>query len=339
MVKVPAQLLRRLENLALSRPGIRKRRNRSRRRRSVRQQGRMAGNGAALSLTPSQMSHAAILQRPFTSSVPSGTGGFYDGEQGTYNRFHVDVTAGTAVAQTAYCYALYPNNNFAVSFAQTSSATTGVNIPGAYLFSAAVSPGFNTLTSVAQKQRALAAAIRMSVPSLSITTVTGEFCVGVISTDTFNSITAIDQLFTFAQGRGNVTRDLHEVRWYPGSFDSKYSTVSTTFSATGIDASDTNVVFVAVRGIPASTPVQIQATTITEWTPKPATGMLVSGASSTGTDHQQTVAVLAKHTPGWHHTAKATGERLLEDTVGQIGKAAEKWVPKMLQGGLAAFGL
>jgi hypothetical protein len=277
------------------------------------------------------------MQRPFTSAIPSGAGGFYGGEQGSFSRFHVDFTGGTAAAQTAYLYILHPNTNWAYSVATATSAT---GIVPAFTNAFGTSPGTISLAGIAQKQRGVAAAIRMAIPSLSLTTIVGEFCMGVISYDTATTATSIDQFFTLSQGRSNVTRDLHEARWYPNSFDSKYSTFSTaSIAATGTDLNDTNVVFVAIRGLPASTPVSMQATTVTEWTSRPNSGLLVTSNSHSGSDHQGTVNVLNTATPGWHHTAKATGERLLEDTVGKIGKAAEKWVPKMIEGGLAAFGL
>jgi len=243
-----------------------------------------------------------------------------------------DSAFGTVAAQTCYLYGFHPNTN---SYASVAAANSGTPITVATAVGPAV-PGYTHLNGSAQKIRALASAIRFSIPSLSITTIVGEFCVGVMSLDSFTALTTVDQAFNLSQGRGNITRDLHEVRWYPGSFDSKYSTYGNISTS---DASDTNVLYFAVRGIPASTVIPVQTTSVVEWTAKPNSGLSVSGATSSGTDHQHTVNTLHSHTPGWHHTAKSTGERLLEDVIGHASKAVEKWAPKMIQGGLSAFGL
>lgn len=331
MVKIPASLLRRLENVALS-----SKPKRRRQRRRGRKGNRMNPRRQMTSCSELQLAHASLLQRPFTASIPASAGGFYDGEQGTIARLHLDGSVGLSAAQTAFVWVLHPNTGYSASIAAALSSTA-ITVTTSY--SGVISPGANTLLAVAQKQRALAAAIRFSIPSLSLTNVVGEFAVGVVSLDTALACTSIDQFFTLSQGRSNVTRDLHEVRWFPGSFDSKYSTVNSGGLAnTGTDQNDTNAVFVAVRGLPVSTNAVIQPITVTEWTAKPNTGLMVTSATSAGTNHQETVAVLHAHSPGWHHTAKATAERLLEDTVGRVGKFAEKNAPKVIDRGLATLG-
>jgi len=339
-MKIQASYVRRLENLVLAR-----------RPRGQRQQGRRRrARGGGPRYPPglarpkkdnqaaAQNHHALLLQRPFVSPLPSGTAGFYDGEQGHIARYLVDYAPSTGVAQSCFGVMLHPNTGWAYTWVVANSTTA---IAPAFAYSAVFSPGYTTLTSTAQKQRAFAAAIRFAIPGLSITTITGEFAVGVTSYDNAVAVTSSDQLFTLAAARGQVSKDQHEVRWYPGSFDSKYSTVtSTSFAATGADANDTNVLFLVVRGIPASTTMSFQATSILEWTPKPNTGMTPTMASSAGTDHQHTVNALHTADPGWHHTLKAAGERTLSRAVsagaGWLEKKAEKWIPSTLEG-LAAL--
>jgi len=291
-------------------------------------------------VTSEQHAHMQVMQRPFTAQVPQNPC-IYAGEQGTINRFLTDFTGGTGAGQTAYLLFFHPNTGYGGGIAAANSAAAISTTPGA---NASLTPGFTTLASVAQKQRAVAAGIRFSTTALSLTTIVGEFAVGVVSLDTITTATTIDQLFVMAQGRANLTRDLHEARWYPNSFDAKYSSVNYGgISLTGSDTNDTNAVFVAIRGIPASTNISFQITNVAEWTPKVSSGMSVTATSSPGTDHQSTVQLLHQHTPGWHHTAKATAERLLEDTVKVVGKQAEKGLRlaagKIFESGMAAFGL
>jgi len=335
MVNVPSSLLKRLENLAFA--GGKKKKGKGRRRKG----GSRTRRPRTMSGHSSQDQHAVVMQRPFVSPLPAGTPGFYDGEQGTVGRFFSDFAPATSAGQTAYFQMFHPNTGF---IAIGGAATSATAITPVTFSVGANTPGNTFLSGSAQKVRSLAAAMRFAIPSLSVTTIVGEFAVGVASYDTVAAATTVDQLFTLAAARGQVSKDLHEVRWYPGSFDSKYATYTTvSVAATGSDLNDTNIVFLAVRGVPASTTFSCQITNIVEWTPKFGSGMAPTMQTSSGTDHQGTVAALHKADPGWHHTVKHTGERLLERAVSGAGvfveKAAEKWAPKLFAGGMAAFGL
>lgn len=337
MVKVQKSLLRTLERLALSRGGARKRQGRIRRnrRRGVRAP-------VKTMLTPAQYGHATLLQRPFVANLPANPC-IYAGEQGTINRFIVDTSVSLAATHTTALFIFHPNTGlqFSGSLADPSTSFAGFTMQT----SVSGTPGFTTLTSVAQKVRSVAAAIRVTLPNLSLTTVVGEFAMGVCSLDTALGFTNVNSMFQIAQARANVSRDLHELRWYPGEFDSKYATMTfgAGLAASGTDINETNAMFVAIRGIPVSSLVGFQVTNVVEWTPKPASGLSVSGKSSAGSNHQHTVDTLHSHTPGWHHTAKQTAERLLEDTVRNIGNKAgpvlERAATKIFEGSLAAFGL
>jgi hypothetical protein len=335
MVKVSASFLRRLENIALGKRGGGKKNGKGRRRRGGQQQ-----KGGAARPASAQDHHALALQRPFNAPVPTGTGGFYSGEQGSITRFYSDAAPATGAAQTCFGIIYHPNSGFVYPFSVTNS-TTAFTV--ATTWNSGYSPGYTFLNASAQKQRSVCAAIRFAIPSLSITTVTGEFAVGVISYDTAINVTSGDQLFTLAAARGQVSKENHEVRWYPGAFDDKYSTVSSTFASTGSDQNDTNAVFMVVRGIPASTALSLQICNMVEWTPKFNTGMAPTMQSSAGTNHQQTVNALHQSDPSWNHTVKQAGERVLDRAVtlgaGYVEKAASKWLPKMFEGGMAAFGL
>lgn len=337
MTKVPASLLRTLERLALSRKRGGKRRGGRARRRTTTRKPKMAV------LSDTQAQHAQLMQRPFVCNLPSSPC-IYEGEQGTINRFTVDGSITLGATNTAAIYIFHPNTGGVYSLAVNapSDALGAIGLQTNVTFT----PGFNTLNSVANKLRSVAAATRMTIPSLSLTTIVGEFAFGIASLDTVLNFTNVNSAFQYSQARHNVTRDLHELRWYPGSFDSKYATMiagAAVVAASGTDVNDTNALFFAVRGLPAATTIGVTTTNIVEWTPRPQSGLSVSGASSAGSNHQHTVDVLHKHSPGWHHTAKQTAERLLEDTVRDIGERAGPKLRlaagKIFEGGLAAFGL
>lgn len=338
MVKVQKSLLRTLERLALNRGVGGRKRGPKRRGRRRQTRGPMRSI-----LTQAQAGHAALLQRPFVANLPSNPC-IYAGEQGTINRFIVDTSQSLAATDTSSIFIFHPNTGSTASFVLANPSTSFAGF--SMQTTVGLTPGFNTLISVAQKVRSVASAIRMTVPNLSLTTVVGEFAFGVCSLDTALGFTNVNSAFQVSQARANITRDLHELRWYPGEFDSKYATMiagATVISASGTDANDTNVMFVAIRGVPVSSTIGFQVTNVVEWTPKPASGLSVSGASSAGSMHQHTVDVLHTHTPGWHHTAKQTAERLLEDTVKNIGSKAgpalERAATRIFEGSLAAFGL
>lgn len=323
--KIPLSLVEKLLRLSVgpkSKGNKRKRRNRQRRSKAQ----------TPMALTGTQRHHAALLQTPFSGPVSGSGTGFYSGEQGTYNRFVVDTTVGLAATETCGVYLLHPNSGYNNSVAAVNG-NSAISYTPAFN---ALSPGQVYLTANASKQRSLAASIRFAIPGLSITTLTGEFCVGIASADTVNSFTTVNQFFTHAAARGQVSKDYHEVRWYPGSFDDKYSVVTaTSLAATGTDTSDTNSLFIAFRGLPVSTSISVQACSVVEWTPKPGVGIAPTMTHSAGTNHQHTVQAMHEHNPTWNHTVKAAGEHLLQTGM----KEFEKFVPRMLEGGLAAFGI
>jgi len=346
MVKVQRSLLKTLERLALSKRGggQGQRRRRGRRPRRGQRTTMSAGRMDRRTLGHVEAAHAAILQRPFVASVPEGC--VYDGEQGTINRCLLDNTIAIGAGSTAGIIVFHPNSGAGHSVGVTDGSTAYAALTGTVTTSTAATPGWQLLSNTASKVRSLAASIRFSLPSLSMTTVVGEFCVGVCSLDTIYSSTNVNSLFLISQARANITRDLHEVRWYPGSFDSKYCNApggGFTPTSVGSDLNDTNVVFVGFRGLPNLSTIAFNVCNIVEWTPRAISGLSVSSKTSAGSNHQHTVATLHESSPGWHHTAKQTAERLLEDVVGHGERLAQKGLRlasgKIFEGAMSAFGL
>jgi hypothetical protein len=242
--------------------------------------------------------------------IPSGV---YDGEQGIVNRFTSDVTSTPAVGDTCVGILFHPNTGYNQVFTAANSATT---VTSALVASANVTPGFSHLNGSARKQRGISASIRFSNPTVNFSNISGEVAVGVISADliTVGSATFTgDLLFQYAAARAPLSRGVLEVKWYPGAFDNRYSTWSTSsFAATGSDASDTNIVYVVLRGIPASVAAGYTSTInykldwVCEWVPRFGSGFTPTYNTKSGIDHMKTVEHLHAHKPGWFHNL--TGE-------------------------------
>lgn len=346
MVKVQRSLLRTLERLALSKRGgnqTSRGKRRGRRQRRGNYQTR-SGRMDRRTLGHVEASHAALMQRPFVASIPEGC--VYDGEQGTINRCLLDSTIALGAGATAGVIVFHPNSGAGHAQGVIDGNTAYTSLLTAMTTSASATPGWTLLSSTASKVRSVASSIRFSIPSVSMTTVVGEFCVGVCSLDTIYSSTNVNSLFLISQARANITRDLHEVRWYPGAFDSRYANspaASATPVTLGSDVNDTNVVFIGFRGVPGLTTIAYNTCNIVEWTPRATAGLSVTTKTSAGSNHQHTVATLHEAAPGWHHTAKQTAERLLEDVVHHGEKLAQKGLRlasgKIFEGAMTAFGL
>ncbi|APG76433.1 hypothetical protein 3 [Sanxia tombus-like virus 4] len=285
--------------------------------------------------------HANVLANPSTAPL-HGCVGIYEGEQGNITRLSLDYTIGGGAGNTCAYYIFHPNTGL-VSGAQTTAGSTAI-VP-AFGVGAGTSPGYNLLNTNARKVRGIAAGMRFSIPSLSLTTIVGEVCVGVCSADTFMNVPnfTVDQLFLHSAGRGPINKITQDCAWYPGSFDARYSTYAGTIADTGSDLSDTNVFYFAIRGIPVSTNVQVKLDWVCEWVAKAGTGLVPSYTSNPGSNHQTTVAHLHENHPGWFHSVKseaeAVGKNIVREGVKAARHKAEKWVPTMLESGFAAFGL
>lgn len=316
MVKVPASLLRKLENVAI-RPAGRRRRNRARRQqakpaKSAKQQKMAAGV---------HVDHCAVLHNPSNASL-LGLAGVYDGEQGHITRFSVDLTVTLGATQTAAYLIFHPNTGFVQAAGTTAG---GTSITSALAIGPAATPGYNFLNANARKIRGVASGCKFGIPSLSLTTIVGEVAVGVCSADVFaaGNTFSVDQLFTYAGARGPLKKTTMDINWYPGTFDSKYSTFQTaSLTGGGADLSDTNVLFYAIRGLPVSTAITNKLDWVCEWVPAINTGLLPSFTASAGSDHQASVAHLHKAHPGWWHTIKS-----------DVGAASHEIISKALQVG------
>lgn len=241
--------------------------------------------------------YARLLTDPCSAPLPKGV---YTGEQGMISRFVSDTVVNTPAGFTSGCFIYHPASGMVHA---SGGANGGTSTTLAY--GTSFTPGFATTNAVAAKQRALAAVITAFASGASMTNCTGEIAAGVCSLDTLANGLSItfDQLFQLASIRGPIERRSIDIKWYPNTLDDKYSTSNTL---TGVDASDTNVVFFAYRGYPAAIGLSVRLTGVIEWTPKINIGTAVSNNvnPSPVNHHAVVAAVSAKHPSWWHNVVQ-----------------------------------
>jgi len=241
-------------------------------------------------------------------------------------------------ANTAGYFIFHPNTGW---FQFSNMATSAA--PGASVFQTLGTPGTTFLAANAQKVRGLACCMQAVCSSLSITNITGEIAMGVCSADTLalNGTISVDQMFTVLQARSALTRDIKECKWFPATMDNRFSTYITgatfpTWQTTGTDFSDTNVIAIAVRNVPAGTPINVRVTWVCEWTPKPLFGLVPNPNSSPGVNHLAVVQAMQHHHPSWWtnlgNAASSAFSAFATQAMHAVGDAAAGRVTKFLAG-------
>lgn len=248
-------------------------------------------------LSAKELNLAQLLADPCNANAPTG---LYSGEIGIVERFiqeNTMVSSGNTAAYQIY----HPNTGW-IQFSNVATSA----VASASTFTNATAPGTTFLTTNAQKVRGLAACMQVVCSSLSITAITGEVAVGVLSCDTLkkNGTISVDTLFSLLQGRAALTRDIKEVKWFPGLRDNSYSTYTAgateaIWDTSGSDFSDTNVLVVAIRNVPLGTVVNVRITGVLEWTPKPVLGLVPKTGGAAGGNHMAASQALHQTNPSW----------------------------------------
>lgn len=219
--------------------------------------------------------------------------GHLPGEIGQIARYTVDYTATTGATGTAYIGAFWPALNGGAQGIQTSSSTL-FNITESV--GVASSPGYNALAWAA-KIRPLAACIQVTVPALSALNIVGEIALDCMSADsifTGSANVSIDGIFSASAHRGLLNRGVYEVKWAPGYNDGDYET---KMVSAGISKSGSNVLVVAMRGIPNNTAITVKITTVIEATGFPGNGVVSSAENvrAGSRDTSLNAAAIAHH--------------------------------------------
>lgn len=253
---------------------------------------RRVGMGGGAQLGRAQ-ALARLMADPCAAPLVDGV---HPGEQGFTSRFVSDTVVSATATFTCGVVVYHPSSGLVhTSGAATSSTATTL------AYGSGASPGFTTLNSIAAKQRAVAACITMFPSAVSITSITGELVAGVCSLDTLPNGASVtfDQFFSLGSVRAPIERRPVDVKWYPNTLDDRYQT---SLTLTGTDASDTNVVFIAFRGYPASQGVSVRMTGVLEWTPRINVGVATSNTVNPNPVSIQAVtARMSAQRPSWWH--------------------------------------
>lgn len=262
--------------------------SRPRRRRS-------RGGGASAGTSPAA-AFARMLDDPCNAEMHTGV---YPGEIGAVQRAVADFSTAGGAGNTCGYVMYWPS----VNAADQGSTTAGnVIISHNWTVAAPFSPGHSLFQAVASKSRCLGACLQLSPASLSLTNIVGEVTVGCVSSDMIPvgaGALTIDQLFNTLSLKSVLQRKPVEVKFTPGTFDNRYNSYGVAATA---DTSDTNVLVIAWRGIPAGTAFSARITALVEYTAKSTSSIAASAAATSGgLNHLAVTTALHKHKPSWFH--------------------------------------
>lgn len=246
---------------------------------------------------PRAARYAKLLGDPCNGPVQPQ---LFPGEVGLVGRFAQDVTVNASAGCVAGFVIYHPGTNM-LALTQQTASTNALSI--AYGYAAGTTPGYATYSAIVAKSRPYAACLSAIAPGLSATNVAGEWCGGNCSLNTLASgvSVTVDDLFTLSTVRDAIDRKAVETRWKPANNDVMYAAPGTF---TGFDDSDSNVVYIAYRGIPAATAVSVRVTLVSEWTPKVKMGMAVTASSTANAtiNPSAVAAAMDQANPSWWHT-------------------------------------
>jgi hypothetical protein len=290
-----------------------------------------------------EASYAELLANPCDAMPQS----FYPGETGIVNRFVQDFVINNVAGHTCGIIVYNPGGNQVqtASGPTSSVAITPTTNPG---------PGGTFLGVNATKSRALAACTTIIPSAVSMTNITGEIAVGIISADTvINVPTIVNNVFTLCQKRAVLAKTQYDIKWSPGALDHTYNTLQSTGPSSDQNFSDANAIVVAYRGFPAGTELSVRLTGVIEWTPDSAyqgAGLSTSSTSNFPVDVGKVTSILSAKQPNWWHNlgtelsrdvsiaAKYVSRGVLKMGANSLLSYAQSAVPRVLSGlGTAAL--
>lgn len=277
-----------------------------------------------MTLSPKEKQLAALLNDPCAADVPSGA--VYSGERGIVSRFALEASVALGAGETAGAICFHPNDNSVAIFSAALPTTTFAVSAGNFVQSGG--PGSAFLSANAAKIRALAACIT-AMPNSSSLNATGDISVGNVTLSSlYGAAVSVNQIFSLLTVRSPVVRKNYEVKLVPGGFDDRYAKVIAggNPSTTGTDDSDTSVVVIAFRGLPAASGLNYRLTTVLEWTPTLNVGLTVTTVASPGVKHEAVTQALHKHHGGWWHN-------MWESIGSDLGGVASQLATTVVTGG------
>lgn len=264
--------------------------------------------------SPGITAYQQLLADPCGGTVQS----YYGGETGIVQRFSRDLTINTVAGHTAGFIMFNPagNNYFSNSGTTAATVLTSPVNPG---------PGSNFLGNVMTKMRAVAACVTVLPSAASMTNITGEIAVAVVSSDLINTVGSysVDGLFSVCQKRAVLQKKEYDVKWFPGSLDHTYNpaTAGATGTANISDVADSNGILVCYKGWVPGIGISIRLTNIIEWTPFSNIGLTVTSVPRAPNNPHKEAAELHARNPSWWHR--------LGDEVGQDLSMAARYVGRL----------
>lgn len=295
-----------------------------------------SGNGG--NAVQQNVKYAQLLDDPCNG--PTDLGHRFSGEIGFVQRFVSDGVLNVPATHTAGLVLFHPNSGTVLAYSITSSSTTQPIAISSFVTNGALpGPGAAYLTGAADKVRAYAACVQAFPSAVSITNLTGEYAVGVISLSACFGTYSVDNFFTMLAGRGAMMKRKTEIKWFPGAMDNKYSIYNSV--ASSVDSSDTNVIALAYRGYPAATALSIRCTNVVEWCPRPAVGIAPTQQTAPELKHNDVVAALHRSRPSWLHNLGESFGHAAGNFVGglteDIGKVARYGARRAMSYGVASL--
>lgn len=299
--------------------------------------GRRRG-GKSSDAVQQNLKYAQLLEDPCNG--PTDLGHRFVGEIGFVQRFVSDGVLNVPASHTAGLVLFHPNSGTVLGYSIASSTTTQpINITSFVTNGALPGPGAGYLTGTADKVRAYAACVQAFPSAVSITNLTGEYAVGVVSLSACFGTYSVDNFFTMLAGRGAMMKRKTEIKWFPGAMDNKYSVYGS--ASTSVDTSDTNVIALAYRGYPAATALSVRLTNVVEWCPRPAVGIAPTQQTAPELKHNDVVAALHRSRPSWLHNLGESFGHAAGNFVGglteDVGKVVRYGARKAMSYGVASL--
>jgi len=291
---------------------------------------RRRGTMRAAPGTNHALAYAQLLRDPCNASTSLEA--YYPGEKGFVQRFIADIVTNTTAGHTSGVILFHPNSDGLATLSAAASSGTFVLNAGSYTLSS--SPGQAFLTGAANKTRSLAACVQCFPSAVSVTNMTGEYAMGVVSMSSTFGTLSTDNFFNILSNRGNMTKEKAECKWYPGALDDRYSQWNVI---SAVDSSDTNVIAIAYRGYPAGAALSIRFTNVVEWTPNTSAGLTATNQVSTGVNHNNVVAALQKHDPHWYHNLSREASNFASGFAQDASKVARYGARRVFSYGLATL--
>jgi hypothetical protein len=231
-------------------------------------------------------------------------------------RFVADFTVnGTAGFTSGYMLFTPGANNTLIAGNASSAVAVAPSV------NAAVAASF--LGTSASKMRAVAACTTVVPSAVSMTNITGEIGIAIVSANTIvtTGTYSADILFQLTQKRACLNKEVYEIKWFPGGLDETYAPLAPTALATLSDPADNNSILLVWRGYPAGVQLSIRLTSVLEWTPGYNIGTAVSSIPRDGVDVFKQANALHKANPNWWHKLGAELAHDVSSAARYLGRA------------------